>query len=191
MSKTIAIVVGLVLLVSLLLYSMTYTVNFHEVAIKTRFGQTTPDSIVREPGLKFRLPLFADKVTTFDTRLQVRESVLDSIQTSDGQQVVVRAFLMWNVDTEGEGPLKFFRSFASVDAANQLLLDQFPNGIAVRPNDHEALHRRVVSQFGFADDIEIPLREVDRLLGNFRNERFVLIRFRGHGLLSFFLRYEP
>jgi regulator of protease activity HflC (stomatin/prohibitin superfamily) len=130
MSKTIAIIIGLVLLVSLLLFSMTYTVNFHEVAIKTRFGKTDENSIVRDAGLKFRLPLFADKVTTLDTRLQIRESVLDSIQTSDGQQVVVRAFLMWKVSTQGNGPLNFLNSFSSLDEANNALNDQF--GTAVR-----------------------------------------------------------
>ena len=107
MSKSIAIIVGLVLLVALVLFSMTYTVSFHEVAIKTRFGKTTADSIVTEPGLKFRLPLFADRVTVYDTRLQVRETPLETIQTADGRQVVTRAFMLWKVNTNGQEPLKF------------------------------------------------------------------------------------
>lgn len=125
MSKSLAIIIGLVLLAALMLFSMTYTVNFHEVAIKTRFGQVNADSVIDKPGLKFRLPLFADKVTTFDTRLQLRESPLETVQTADGQQVVVKAFLMWKVREDGDGPLKFFESFASVDEANASLADQF------------------------------------------------------------------
>ena len=78
-----------------------------------------------------------------------------------------------------------------LEALVELLLDQFPNGVAVRPNDHEALDRRVVGQFGLADDIEVPLGEVDRLLGDFGYERFVLFRFHGHGFPGFFRRYGP
>lgn len=126
MTRTLAIIVGIVLLIALLLFSMTYTVNFHEVAIKTRFGRVTENSIVREAGLQFRLPLFADKVTTFDTRLQIRESPLETVQTADGQQVIVRAFLMWKVDVDSEqGPLRFFESYSSVEEANTAMGDQF------------------------------------------------------------------
>lgn len=123
MSKTIAVIVGLVLLVALVLFSMTFTVNFHEVAIKTRFGKITPDSIITKPGLKFRLPLFADRVTVYDTRLQLRETPLETVQTSDGQQVVVRAFMLWKVNTAGDGPLTFYRSYPTVEEASEWLVD--------------------------------------------------------------------
>jgi len=141
MSKTIAIVIGLILLVALLLFSMTFTVRYHEVAIKTRFGQITDHSVIREPGLQFRLPLFADKVTRFDTRLQVRESPLDTVQTADGQQVVVKAFVMWKVDTSNdEQPIKFFQSYSSVEEANASLGDQFKTAL-----------RSGLSKFNFDD----------------------------------------
>jgi regulator of protease activity HflC (stomatin/prohibitin superfamily) len=126
MSKSIAIIVGILLLIALLLFSMTYTVNFHEVAIKMRFGKTSSASIIREPGLKFRLPLFADTVTTYDTRLQLRESPLETIQTQDGQQLMVRAFMLWRVDTKSDdGPLLLFRSYPTLEEANQSLIGQF------------------------------------------------------------------
>jgi membrane protease subunit HflC len=123
MSKTIAIVIGLILLVALLLFSMTYTVNYHEVAIKTRFGKE--GSVINQPGLKFRLPLFADRVSTFDTRVQLRESPLETVQTADGQQIVVKAFMLWQVDTQGNAPLTFSQNYASVEEANVSLGDQF------------------------------------------------------------------
>jgi len=125
MTKTIAIVVGVVMLLVLLLFSMTYTVSFHEVAIKTRFGELNQDSIVREAGLKFRLPLFADQVKLYDTRLQLRESPLELVQTRDEQQVMVKAFLMWRINTEGNGPLDFHGSYADVREANDAMIDQF------------------------------------------------------------------
>jgi len=125
MSKSIAVIVGVVMLLVLLLFSMTYTVNFHEVAIKTRFGKLTDDSIVRDPGLKFRLPLFADQVKMYDTRLQLRESPLELVETGDKQQVVVKAFMMWRINTEGNGPLDFHGSYADVREANDAMVDQF------------------------------------------------------------------
>jgi membrane protease subunit HflC len=140
MSKTFAIVTGLVLLLALLLFSMTYTVNYHEVAIKTRFGKTTDASIERKPGLKFRLPLFADRVTTLDTRLQLRESPLETVQTADGQQIVVRAFMLWQVDTEGDAPLTFSQNYSSVEEANALMGDQFKTAM-----------RQGLSRFRFDD----------------------------------------
>lgn len=141
MSKSLAITIGLILLAALLLFSMTYTVNYHEVAIKTRFGQINDSSVVKKPGLQFRLPLFADKVTTYDTRLQVRESPLETVQTSDGQQVMVKAYLLWQVDKDAaDGPVKFFQSYSSVDEANASLTDQFKTAM-----------RSGLSKFAFND----------------------------------------
>jgi regulator of protease activity HflC (stomatin/prohibitin superfamily) len=132
MSKPIAIVVGLLLLALLTLFSATYTVNFHQVVIKSRFGQLHgQDSIVREPGLKFRLPFFADRTPALDTRLQLIEPPLETIPTSDGQQVVVKAFLMWRVDTEGLGPLDFFKTYTDTQQASPRLTDRFVTSLSV------------------------------------------------------------
>jgi membrane protease subunit HflC len=119
MSKLIGFIVGTILVVALLLFSMTYTVNFHEVAIKTRFGRTGADSVVRDAGLHFKLPLIADRITKIDKRLQLRESPLETVQTADGQQILVRAFLMWKVTESGDGPLAFHGSYPlGVEQAN-------------------------------------------------------------------------
>ena len=98
MKKAFAVIVGLLLLVLLVLFSSTYTVRFHEVAIKKTFGKTGPDSIQDEAGVHFRFPLFVDRVTKYDKRLQLSETPLEEVATADGQSVVVRAFLMWKID---------------------------------------------------------------------------------------------
>ncbi len=141
MTKSIAVFVGLVLLVVLVLFSMTFTVKYNEVVIRTRFGKTDANSIVPDPGLHFRLPLFADKITVIDKRLQLRETPIDTIQTTDGQQVVVRAFMMWQVDTVNDGPLKFFEHHPEgVEDANQWLLGEFVTAI-----------RSALSRYAFDD----------------------------------------
>jgi membrane protease subunit HflC len=130
MKKALPIIIGLGLLLVLVAFTTTYTVRFDEVAIKTRFGRTTADSIVEEPGLHFRLPLFAERVAHLDKRLQLIESPLEEISTADSQKVVLRAFLMWQLDTEGEGPLVFRQRFGdSIDGADNQLRDQFRDAL--------------------------------------------------------------
>ena len=130
MKKTVAIVVGVVILAVLLLFSMTYTISFNEVGIRSRFGKIDEMSIVREPGLHFRLPFFADSVDTFDTRVQLLESPLDNLQTKDGQQIVVKAFMLWKIDTDGNGPLDFYQSYPSIREANLILSTQFRDAVS-------------------------------------------------------------
>lgn len=119
MKKTIAVVVGVMLVVMLVVFTSTYTVRYNQVAIKTRFGKISDSSVQTEPGLHFRLPLFAEKVITFDTRMQLLESPLKTVATADDQQVMVRAFLMWKVDLDNVK--EFYRSFKSVREANDLI----------------------------------------------------------------------
>jgi hypothetical protein len=43
-----------------------------------------------------------------------------------------------------------------LDSRVERLLNQLPDGIAVRPDDHAAFHRRVVGELSTPDDVEIP-----------------------------------
>lgn len=141
MNKPIAVGVGLLVLVLLLLFSTTFTVKYNEVAIKATFGETDENSVVTEPGLHYRLPVFIDTVTKLDTRLQLVESPMEEITTKDGLQIVVRAYLLWQVDTETPaGPLEFFRSHTSIDNATQSLRGQF-----------RTVFTGVLAEYGFAD----------------------------------------
>ena len=130
MKRPIVIVAGIALLLILLAFSMTYTVSFHEVGIRSRFGQTNENSVVRESGLHFRLPFFADSVTLLDTRLKIHQSPMSLFQTSDGQQIIVKTFLLWKVNTEGTAPLDFYRSYGSADVARSTIDGQFRDAIS-------------------------------------------------------------
>jgi membrane protease subunit HflC len=131
MKRPIAIFSGIALLLILLLFSMTYTVSFHEVGIRSRFGQTSEDSIIRDAGLHFRLPFFADTVTLLDTRMKILQSPLELLQTADGQQIVVKAYLLWQVDSDGAAPLNFFRSHGSAEGAKGSIDGQFRDALSV------------------------------------------------------------
>jgi regulator of protease activity HflC (stomatin/prohibitin superfamily) len=123
MNRALAVGVGLILVVLLLLFSTTYTVRFNQVAIKATFGQTDKNSVVRAPGLHFQWPIFIDKVTKLDTRLQLVESPHEEITTADGLQIVVRAYLLWRIHEGGE--MDFFEDYSSIEGATQRLPGQF------------------------------------------------------------------
>ncbi|MDG2292092.1 MAG: SPFH domain-containing protein [Phycisphaerales bacterium] len=131
MKKYAAVIVGVVILSVLLIFSMTYSVSFNEVGIRSRFGKISDSSIIREPGLHFRMPFFADRVDTLDTRVQLVETPMDNLQTSDGQQIVAKAFLLWKIDEEGNGPLEFYESFSSLSEAQPILETKFRDALSV------------------------------------------------------------
>ncbi|MFT4593228.1 MAG: membrane protease subunit HflC [Phycisphaerales bacterium] len=131
MRRPFVIIIGLLIFFILLLFSMTYTVSFHEVGIQSRFGETSEDSIIQEAGLHFRLPFFADSISILDTRMKIHQSPFEMLQTEDGQQIVVKAYLLWKVEREGNSPLDFYRSYGSVDSAKVAINTQFRDALTV------------------------------------------------------------
>lgn len=99
------IIVGLVVLI-VLAYLVTYRVRFTETAVKTTFGQASAEP-VDEPGLKFIAP-YVQNVVKYDKRSRYLESRPETVQTSDARQVVVTAYLTWQVTD----PKKFFQLFS-------------------------------------------------------------------------------
>lgn len=119
MFRPVVLIAGVVIVVVLLLFNTTFTVNFHEIAIRSRLGKSP--EIVNEPGLHLKAPFFIDSVTKLDTRLQLVESPLETVLTRDGQQILIQAFLFWRIDTKGAAPLKFNESYATLDDARKEL----------------------------------------------------------------------
>ena len=112
MNRTItAAISGLIVLV-LILYSTTYTVNFHELAVTTRLGREA--GIVREPGIHLKLPFFIDSVATLDTRSQLVRSPSVTVQTADDQQVIVQSYMLWKIGDEDEQAQAFYNSYGSL-----------------------------------------------------------------------------
>jgi membrane protease subunit HflC len=116
--RTSAIALGLAIVAVLVLYSTTYTVNFHEIAIRERFG--VPSGVERDPGLHFKWPFFVDTVTKIDRRKQLAESPLVQTATADGLQVVVQAYLFWQVKEGDADAQAFYQSYGgSMDEASK------------------------------------------------------------------------
>jgi regulator of protease activity HflC (stomatin/prohibitin superfamily) len=137
MNRILPIAIGGLLLLILVLFNTTYTVRFHELAVRTRFGK--PAGIERGAGLHLKMPFFIDQVTKLDTRLQLVESTLETILTVDQQQVVVQAFLLWRIDDGEQSSLDFFTAYGSIEQANRQLEQQLQGAL------------RAVGGFRFAD----------------------------------------
>lgn len=156
MNKVFALVVGLVVLVALVLFSTTYTVRFNEVAVRTTFGKTSTASVQTHSGVHFRYPLFADRVSKYDTRIQLNETALVEVPTADGQSVVVRCFLMWKMDAAPEKVLQFASSFPTSREADAALNNHLMTAV-----------KASLGRYGFDDligpDSRLPAAEQDIL----------------------------
>lgn len=137
MNRTLPIAIGALLLLILVLFNTTYTVRFHEFAVRTRFGK--PAGIEREAGLHFKMPFFIDQVTKLDRRLQLVESTLETVLTVDQQQVVVQVFLLWRIEDGEQSGLDFYTAYGSIEQANRQLEQQLQGSL------------RAVGGFRFAD----------------------------------------
>ncbi len=101
--------VALLILGAIIAFMTTYSVRFTETAVVTTFGKADEQSVVREPGLRFRLPYPVQSVTKYDSRARFIESRPETRQTADDRQVIVTAFLTYRV----ADPLKFFQLFSN------------------------------------------------------------------------------
>lgn len=125
MKKPAAAAIGVLILLILASFNTMYTVGFHEVAIKTRFGKI--QSVVTDPGQHWKMPFFIERVSKLDTRLQLLNSSEDAVATKDAQQVIVQAFLLWRVDRENIA--NFFGAYGSVAEGAKILEGQLQSAL--------------------------------------------------------------
>lgn len=110
-----SILLGLVVVLILLTYMFTHQVDFNEVAVKVRFGQADEQSILREPGLKFRWPWPVETIETYDVRLRTLDTPETEIKTVDGKNVIIGAYAVWSV----AHPLQFYKRARTIAEAEQ------------------------------------------------------------------------
>lgn len=128
MNRTVTAIIAVLIVLVLILFNTTYTVNFHELAVTTRLGR--PAGIVREPGLHFKLPFFIDSVAKLDTRNQLVRSPQVTVQTADDQQILVQAYLLWKIGAEDDQAQAFFNSYGSLAGVENELESLLQGSIA-------------------------------------------------------------
>ncbi len=111
-------VFGVLFVGVIVLFSASFTVRFTETAVKTRFGSANENSIITEPGFKWKLPYPFESVTKYDKRIRIVQTRSETVQTADDFQIIVESYLTYRVDD----PLLFFRSFSN---AGDRAIDHF------------------------------------------------------------------
>jgi len=119
-TAALAIFIALVFVI----YMVTFTVPYDQTVVKTRFGKADPETaVIREPGLKFKLPWPIERVQSYPLQIQVLQDQPEEILLDDGNTVIVNMAVSWRITD----PLDFFRSLNTIegnDGANDALRAQ-------------------------------------------------------------------
>ncbi|WP_439573326.1 protease modulator HflC [Phreatobacter sp.] len=116
MNSSIRMVLGVVAAVALFaLANAFFIVQMTQHAIVLRFGQVVREPISL-PGLYFKMP-FIDNVVTLDKRVLDLDLPVQSVLTTDRQNLDVDAFSRYRITQ----PLRFFQTVRTVPTANTRL----------------------------------------------------------------------
>lgn len=114
MRVPLLIVISVAIVLAFLVFMMSFTVRFTETAVLTTFGRADENSVVTEPGLRFKWPVPIQSATIYDRRVRLLESRDETQQTRDQRQVILGAFLTWRVSD----PLAFYKSHRGEAGSN-------------------------------------------------------------------------
>jgi len=96
--KNFSIVI--VILALLIGYGSVFVVKEGTRAIVITFGKVQQESdgetVVREPGLHFKLPIF-DRIETLDSRIQTLDERPDRFVTSEKEDLIVDSYVKWRI----------------------------------------------------------------------------------------------
>jgi len=81
-----------------------FTLDETQVGIILHFGK--PVKILKEPGLKIKLPSPIQTVVLFDKRMAIYDPTPSEFLTKDKQNIVVDVYVCWKI----HDPLKFFQT---------------------------------------------------------------------------------
>lgn len=112
---------GILVVLVLLLYMVSFTVRFNEAAVVTTFGKAGDGAVKNADGegagLYWKWPYPIQDVRVFDRRVQLHETRLEQMTTRDNHTLIVTAYVAWRIGD----PLAFFRSLGNVtDGQKQL-----------------------------------------------------------------------
>lgn len=119
-----------------LIGSSVYTVDESQQVLITRFG--APIDVLREPGLKFKMPLI-DSVNYYDSRLIIQKLSSEQVILGDQKRIEVKSYTSYKIIN----PLKFFQTLRTVEQA-QVQLDQLV-GSSIRRELGQAMLKSLLS----------------------------------------------
>ncbi len=149
------ILTAALLVAVLLVYAVSFQVRFNEAAIRVRFGSATEASVVKEPGIHWKLPPPFETVRKFDMRLQVLDTPETETKTKDDENLIVGAFAIWRIDD----PLKFYIRAKSEEEARKQLRKRL-----------SGIRQDVMSRYRMADLVNLDQAVVDRTFNQIEAE---------------------
>lgn len=115
--KTKLIGSGIVILAGVLLSLSLFTLPAGQFAVVTQFGK--PVATLSEPGLKWKLPGFLQRVNRIDARMEVFNTQPIQLLLGDKNPIIITTFIAWQV----KDPLQFYQSLLLPETARQKLAD--------------------------------------------------------------------
>ena len=115
MNRRMLAILGIIVLVGgVFAFSALFTVHQTQQALVLQFGE--PKSVVKDPGLHFKLP-FVQNVIFLDKRMLSHEGTGEEVIASDRKRLVVTSFLRYRI----EDPLRFYQTVGNENVARQRL----------------------------------------------------------------------
>ena len=135
MKNSLTIFIGILLVVVLLVYMVTFQVQYNEVAVLATFEKVDapgyaddgtlqrdddgnlvqPGSVIETPGIYFHWPGPVQRVYKYPTRIHILDDQLEEMQTSDNYSIIVRLYVAWTVDD----PYQFYSNPKSINVAEE------------------------------------------------------------------------
>jgi len=119
MNRALTVIGVAVVAVGIVAFSTMFTVHQTEQALVLQFGE--PIRMIREPGLKFKIP-FAQNVVTFDRRVLDLDPEAEEIIAADAKRVVADSYTRYRI----VDPLKFYQTTGN-EAGLQVRLGRMVN----------------------------------------------------------------
>ena len=169
--STAILAIGIALV--FVLYMVTYSVAYNEIAIITTFDSATqPDeellkagkdtgSVIQEPGLKFKWPWPIQRVQTYPTQYQILEDTASQITLSDGNTIIVNLALTWRISD----PLAFDIAHEDYDDATDKLNAQ------MRDLRAEISENYTFDQLVNEDPTKVKLTELEKRIADELSDR--------------------
>ncbi|UCG34478.1 MAG: protease modulator HflC [Phycisphaerales bacterium] len=147
-----SLIVGIILVITLGLYMVGFTVRTTEVAIIKTFGKATEQDVVREPGFRWKWPSPIQQVVKYDNRIRVFNDTFEETTTGDKKNLIVTAFVGWRIAK----PLRFLEANKSEKEIREEL-----RGL-VRHHKTAVIGEYNFSNFVSADPEELRFDEIEQ-----------------------------
>ena len=114
--KNVSVVIFIGLIAAILvLFLVTFQVRETENAVVTTFGN--PSRTITEPGFFWKLPSPIQKVSKFDSRINLFQRVMEETTTRGGETIIVTSYITWRIDE----PQKFLENVGDKASARESL----------------------------------------------------------------------